>query len=183
MRRYQADVAPRGQKREDSNMTFTVRPLREDEAALYRDIRLEGLRLHPESFGAAFEQESLEPLPFFAARVAAAGVFGGFRDGQLLGVAGFMRETGLKRAHKAHLWGMYVRRAARGTGLARMIVEAVLDHARGQVELVQLSVTEGNVPARRLYDALGFVPYGIEYHALRVDGRDFDETHMVKLVV
>ena len=164
-------------------MTFTVRPLREDEAALYRDIRLEGLRLHPESFGAAFEQESLEPLPFFAARVAAAGVFGGFRDGQLLGVAGFMRETGLKRAHKAHLWGMYVRSEARGTGLARMIVEAVLDHARGRVELVQLSVTEGNVPARRLYDALGFVPYGIEYHALRVDGRDFDETHMVKLLV
>ena len=163
-------------------MSFTIRLLREDEAALYRDIRLEGLRLHPYSFGAAFEQESQEPLPFFTARVA-AGVFGGFRDGQLLGVAGFMRETGLKRAHKAHLWGMYVRPEARGTGLARMIVEAVLDHARGRVELVQLSVTEGNVPARRLYEAVGFVPYGIEHHALRVDGQYFDEIHMVKLLV
>lgn len=163
-------------------MSFTIRPLRGDEAALYRDVRLEGLRLHPCSFGAAFEQESLEPLPFFAARVAGAGVFGGFRDGELLGVAGFMREAGLKRAHKAHLWGMYVRPVARGTGLARMIVEAVLDHARGRVELVQLSVTEGNVVARRLYESLGFVPYGIEARALKVDGRNFDEIHMVKLL-
>jgi ribosomal protein S18 acetylase RimI-like enzyme len=182
MRRYQADVAPRDQKREGSSMSFTIRLLREDEAALYRDIRLEGLRLHPESFGAAFEQESLEPLEFFAARLAGGGVFGGFRDGALLGVAGFMRETGLKRAHKAHLWGMYVRSAARGTGLARMIVEAVLDHARGRVELVQLSVTDNNAVARRLYESLGFVAYGIEPRALKVDGRNFDEFHMVKLL-
>ena len=28
-------------------MSFVIRPLRADEAALYRDIRLEALRLHP----------------------------------------------------------------------------------------------------------------------------------------
>jgi len=181
MRRFQADVAPRHQKRQGSAMDFTIRPLRVDEAALYRDVRLEGLRLHPDAFGAAFEQESAEALPFFAARLDPNLVFGGFRDQDLLGIAGFMREPGLKRAHKAHLYGMYVRAAARGTGLARLLVAAVLDHAREHVELVQLSVVSGNMAARRLYESFGFRPFGIEEKSLRLEGRYLDEIHMVKL--
>jgi ribosomal protein S18 acetylase RimI-like enzyme len=180
MRRYQADVARRHQKPEGSPMSFTIRPLAPTEAALYRDIRLEALRLHPEAFGAAFEQESAQPLSFFADRLEGGDILAGFRDGALLGIAGFMAETGLKRAHKGHLWGMYVRRDARGTGLARRLVEAVLDHARARVELIQLSVIAGNLAAQRLYSSLGFEPYGTERHALKVDGRYFDEVHMAK---
>jgi RimJ/RimL family protein N-acetyltransferase len=161
-------------------MNFTIRPLRPDEAALYRDVRLEGLRLHPDCFGAAFEQEAAEPLAFFTARLESNTIFGGFRDQELLGIAGFMREAGLKRAHKAHLYGMYVRAAARGTGLARGLVAALLDHAREHVELVQLSVVAGNGAARRLYESFGFRPFGIEERALFVDGRCLDEIHMVK---
>jgi ribosomal protein S18 acetylase RimI-like enzyme len=163
-------------------MSFTIRPFRPDEAAQYREIRLEGLRLHPEAFGAAFEQESTEPLPWFTARLTSSVVFAGFQDQAVLGTAGFMPETGLKRAHKAHLWGMYVRQNARGTGLARLLVQAVLDHAQDRVELIQLSVVANNATARRLYASHGFEPYGLEHHALRVDGRYFDEVHMVKLL-
>ena len=88
----------------------------------------------------------------------------------------------MKRAHKGHLWGMYVRPAARGTGLARQLVEAVLEYARERVELVQLSVIAGNVAAQRLYGALGFVAYGLEERALKVDGRYFDEVHMARVL-
>jgi RimJ/RimL family protein N-acetyltransferase len=159
-------------------MSFAIRPFRPDEAALYRDIRLEGLRLHPDALGAAFEQESLEPLAFFASRVTGNVIFGGFLGQEVLGTAGFMAETGLKRAHKGHLWGMYVRQAARGTGLARDLVRAVLDHARERVELIQLSVVATSTAARRLYESAGFEPFGIERHALKVDGRYYDEIHM-----
>lgn len=161
-------------------MSFVIRPLREDEPALYRDIRLEALRLHPCSFSAAFEQEAAQELSFFAQRLAANTVFAGFRGQEVCGIAGFMQETGLKRAHKGHLWGMYVRPAARGTGLARQLVEAVLEYAQDRVELVQLSVIAGNAPAHRLYLSLGFVAYGLEERALKVDGTDYDEVHMVK---
>lgn len=163
-------------------MSFTIRPFAADEVALYRDIRLESLRLHPDMLGAAFEQELAQPLAFFTARVTGNTIFAGFRDQDLLATAGFMREPGLKRAHKAHLFGMYVRQAARGTGLARAMVEAVLDHARGQVELVQLSVTANNDTGRRLYLSLGFEPYGIEHRALKIGERYLDEIHMVKLL-
>jgi ribosomal protein S18 acetylase RimI-like enzyme len=180
MRRFQADVAPRHQKREGSGMSFVIRPLLADEAALYRDIRLEALRLHPEAFSSAFEQEATQPLSFFEQRLTGSTVFSGLRGQDVLGVAGFMPEPGLKRAHKGHLWGMYVRPAARGTGLAQRLVEAVLEHAQYQVELVLLSVIAGNVPAQRLYVSLGFVAYGLEERALKVDGRYFDEVHMAK---
>jgi RimJ/RimL family protein N-acetyltransferase len=182
MRRFQADVAPRHQKREAGRMSFVIRPLRADDAVQYRDIRLEALRLHPEAFGSAFEQEAAEPLSFFEQRVTVNTIFAGLRDEELFGVAGFMPESGMKRAHKAHLWGMYVRQAARGTGLARQLVEAVLTFAQERVELVQLSVVAGNVPAQRLYASLGFTPYGLEARALKVDGRNFDEVHMVRLL-
>jgi RimJ/RimL family protein N-acetyltransferase len=75
---------------------------------------------------------------------------------------------------------MYVRDAARGTGLARMLVGAVLDHATERAELIQLSVVSTNGAARRLYASFGFEPYGIEERSLKVDGAYLDEVHMVR---
>jgi RimJ/RimL family protein N-acetyltransferase len=162
-------------------MPFTIRPLLAEEAGLYREIRLEALRAHPEAFGASFENEAAQKLEFFAGRLAGNVIFGGFQDRTLLGTAGFMPQAGAKREHKAVLWGMYVRPAGRGTGLARLLVQSVLDHARGRVELVQLSVVAENSVARRLYASLGFEPYGIEAHSLKVDGQYHDEVLMVRM--
>jgi RimJ/RimL family protein N-acetyltransferase len=161
-------------------MNFEVRPLRADEAATWRAIRLEALRLHPEAFGAAFENEAAQPLSFFAERLTAGVTFGGFQDQELLGSVGFRVQAGAKREHKGMLWGMYVRQAARGTGLARGLIEALLDHARGRVELIQLTVVADNPIARRLYASFGFEPYGLEERALKVDGRYLDDVLMAK---
>jgi RimJ/RimL family protein N-acetyltransferase len=161
-------------------MTETIRPLRPDEATVWREIRLEGLRLHPEAFGASYEDELARPESFFAERLTGNTIFGGFQDQALLGTAGFMLQPGAKRAHKGLLWGMYVRQAARGSGLSRRLVEAVLDHARERVDLIQLSVVADNPAARRLYTSLGFAPYGIEERALRLGERYLDEVLMVK---
>jgi RimJ/RimL family protein N-acetyltransferase len=161
-------------------MIFEIRPLRVDEAATWRAIRLEALRLHPEAFASSFEHEAAQPLAFFAERLADGTIFGGFRDQELLGTVGFMIQAGVKREHKGMLWGMYVRHAARGTGLARSLVQAVLDHARQRVELIQLSVVADNANARRLYASFEFEPYGIEQRALKVDGRYLDDVLMVK---
>ena len=84
-----------------------------------------------------------------------------------------------KRAHKALLWGMYVRATARNAGVGKRLVAAVLDHARGRVEQVQLTVVSENEAARRLYCAMGFVEYGYEKRALRQDGKYYDDILMV----
>jgi RimJ/RimL family protein N-acetyltransferase len=157
-----------------------VRGLLPADSASYRRIRLEALRSAPEAFGSTFEAESAEPLSWFAARLDSAAVFGAFDGGDLIGIAGLFVKEGRKEAHKGVLWGMYVRRDARGAGIGRRLVEAVVEHARWRVELLQLIVVSTNAPARRRYAGLGFVEYGTERDALKHDGRYWDEILMVK---
>jgi RimJ/RimL family protein N-acetyltransferase len=105
-------------------------------------------------------------------------VFGAFIAGELVGTAGFRREDGAKTAHKAVLWGMYVRPDARKSGTGRLLVDAVAAHAAERVEQLQLVVVSENVAALRLYAAAGFVEYGRGVKALKWGGRYYDETLM-----
>src|SRR6202011_4084242 len=105
------------------------------DAALYRDIRLEGLRANPEAFGSTFEIENAQTLSWFFDRLGTSTVLGAF-DTKLVAIAGFAIQEGQKRAHKGSLWGMYVRPGARGIGVGRRLVEAVLDLARQRVERI-----------------------------------------------
>jgi RimJ/RimL family protein N-acetyltransferase len=159
-----------------------IRRLEPGDAALYREIRLEALQRNPEAFGSTFERENGQPLSWFEAAISRADIFGGFLDGRLMGIAGFAAQEGTKHAHKGLLWGMYVRGAARKSGLGKKLVAAVLDQARGRVEMVQLAVVSENEAARRLYAAMGFVEYGHEKRALKQGGRYYDEVLMVKFL-
>lgn len=157
-----------------------LRRLSPRDAELYREIRLEALRLAPEAFSATLEAESAEPLAWFAARLDRSAVFGALAEGVLIGIAGFFVRDGRKEAHKGVLVGMYVRPHARRAGVGRRLVEAVIEHAGRHVELLQLSVVCGNAGARRLYARLGFVEYGVERNALQHGGRYWDEVLMAK---
>jgi len=179
--RRQVNEAERG-----ANVTnirgLQISRLGPSDAALYREIRLEALKRNPEAFGSTFESENAQPLSWFEAVVVRADIFGAFLDGALVGIAGYAVQEGSKQAHKALLWGMYVRAAGRNLGLGERLVAAVLDHARGHVEIVQLTVVSENVAARRLYGAMGFVEYGYEKRALKQDGRYYDEVLMAKFL-
>jgi RimJ/RimL family protein N-acetyltransferase len=155
-----------------------IRRLASDDAAAYRNLRLAALRDSPEAFGSTFERESTQPLAWFRDRLGERQVFGAFRSSELLGMAGFARREGEKEKHKGLLWGMYVRPDARTAGVGRQLVEAVIDHARHHVELIQLSVVSDNERARRLYASLGFVEYGVEKNSLKQRGRYYDEILM-----
>jgi ribosomal protein S18 acetylase RimI-like enzyme len=157
-----------------------IRQLAPADAEIYRDIRLDALTSNPEAFGATFEVENARPSSWFAERLSKSRVFGAFRDSELLGVAGFFIQEGLKQAHKGGLWGMYVRPHARQAGIGRRLAEAVIEVARKQVELIQLTVVSDNQEARRLYGSLGFVEYGVEKNGLKQNGRYYDEILMAK---
>lgn len=158
-----------------------IRRLTTPDAALYREIRLEALQKNPEAFGSTFEKENAQPLAWFEAVVEGADVFGAFDREMLVGIAGY-RAQEAKRAHTAVLWSMYVQSTSRSAGVGTKLVAAVLDHARGRVEQVNLTVVSENHAARRLYAALGFVEYGCEKQALKQDGRYFDEVFMVRFL-
>lgn len=158
-----------------------VRRLLPEDAARYREIRLEGLRVSPEAFGNTFEVENARPIELFADRIRDSETMGAFEGAEILGVAGLRTNQGPKESHKGMLVGMYVRPQARNRGVGRRLVEAVMEVARRRgVELLQLAVVSDNEPARRLYARLGFVEYGIEKKSLKQGGRYTDEVLMVK---
>ena len=78
---------------------------------------------------------------------------------------------------------MYVRAGARQEGIGKMPVERVLDHARTEVERMQLVVVADNHAARRLYARLGFEQYGLEKRAAKYRGRYHDDVLMTKMLL
>jgi ribosomal protein S18 acetylase RimI-like enzyme len=158
---------------------FLLRRLAAPDAEAFREVRLEGLRNHPEAFGSSWEEESQKPLAWFAERLDNSVLLAGFTDDRrILGIAAFAIQQALKTRHKGFLWGMYVRPEARGSGLAQALVEGVLSEARGSVEEIQLTVVTTNAAAIRLYARHGFKEYGIERRALKVGDRYYDELLM-----
>lgn len=155
-----------------------LRHLTPEDAALYREIRLEALADSPDAFASTPESEQERPLESFATRLTDNYVIGAFSGVELAGVAGFHVQAGPKHAHKGTLWGMYVRPGYRGTGIGRVLVEAVIAHARQRVELLQLFVVSDNTAARQLYASLGFVEYGLEWHATKYRGQYHDDVLM-----
>jgi ribosomal protein S18 acetylase RimI-like enzyme len=158
--------------------SIKIRRLTPADAAAYRDVRLAGLRDSPQAFGSTYDKENAQSLTWFCDRLSNSSVFGAFYSTALLGVAGLVIRQGEKERHKGLLWGMYVRPDARKAGVGRQLVEAVIEHARAHVEVIQLSVVSDNVPARRLYASLGFIEYGIEKASLKQNGDYYDEILM-----
>lgn len=163
-------------------MKATIRPVGPADVAKWRAIRLEALRLAPTAFSSSYEDARAMDPAMLAQRIPSGdtpdALFGAFLEDELVGTAGFRIQSAAKLRHKGILWGVYVRESARGAGVANALVSAVIERARTRVAILQLAVAAHNAPARRLYDRLGFVPYGTERRALRIDGTDYDEVLM-----
>lgn len=162
-----------------------IKRLTPEHAGAYRALMLEAYELHPDAFTSSIAERRPLPLDWWAGRVSEGEgtsevVFGAFVAAGLAGVAGLVFETREKSRHKATLFGMYVPCECRQRGLGRRLVMAALAYAgsRPQTVLVQLTVTEGNAPAQRLYEACGFVSFGIEPLAVKVRDRYVSKVHM-----
>lgn len=159
-----------------------IRRLLAADAALYRDIRLEGLLRSPEAFSNTFEWENAQSLEWFAERLGNSDMFGAFHGAEIVGTAGILFAKGTKEAHKGTLVGMYVRPSSRKAGVGRKLIETIIEFARPRIEIIELAVVSENHEARRLYLSLAFVEYGLEKKSLKQDGRYYDEVLMAKEV-
>lgn len=161
-----------------------IRPLGEADWPAFRQIRLEALREAPEAFSSDYESNRDKPDAEWISRVGPTPdlfVLGAFRDGQIVGLAGFRRENMTKLRHKADVWGVFVSPGARGLGLGRRLMTELISRARAVegVEQLLLTVVSDNEPARQLYLSLGFTPFGREPRAMRLGDRYLDEDFMI----
>ncbi len=166
-------------------MDWCIRVLDAADAESYRHIRLEALRSDPEAFGSTYEREAAFTLESVRDRLVPTDhkfTLGAHNeDGMLVGIVTFVRETSVKAAHKGSVYGMFVSPNCRGKGAGRALMTVMLQKAseQGGLEQVNLTVVTDNAPARKLYEALGFVTYGCERNALKHNGRYYDEDLMV----
>lgn len=161
---------------------ISIRPLSVADAAVYRALRLRGLREHADAFTSSFDEVNAQPLSASEKRLAPGSgeiLWGAFVDGTLAGTLGLNRETREKSRHKATLVAMFVAAEHAGRGIGRALVDVVIDHARHiGVELLVLTVTDNNDGARALYERAGFQNIGVEPDAIRVAGVSYGKRHM-----
>ncbi len=159
-----------------------VRPLTPLDAEAYFAMRREMLLDSPWAFGSSPEDDRAQS-PADVVEVLRGpehAIVGGFTGDALVASAGVYRERKLKARHLATIWGVYTRPNARGQGLGERVVRGAIDIARSWagVRAVQLSVSERGGAARRLYERLGFVAWGLEPGCTCVDGAYIGEVHM-----
>jgi ribosomal protein S18 acetylase RimI-like enzyme len=157
---------------------FTVRRLGAEDVDAFRVVRMEALERSPEAFLTTPREQALRSREQDLAGLRDGAVFGAIAGETIVGTAGFHRYTQDKARHKGVVWGLYVRQDFRGRGVAAALLQAVIAHARGEVEILGLSVIPQNDSARRLYERFGFVAYGTEPRAMKQGETYFDEIHM-----
>lgn len=137
-----------------------VRRLWPEEWPAFRDLRLDALRSDPLAFGSTVSRESSYDEPKWRdwCRRGAAGeneatFVASPTDGRLLGMVGSFSAAGT-----AHVWGMWVRPDSRRRGLARQLMDELLEWIRRNAPHapVVLEVNPELEAAVRLYLALGF---------------------------
>jgi ribosomal protein S18 acetylase RimI-like enzyme len=162
-----------------------LRLLTANDAEAWWHLRLEALQNDPASFADSAEEHQNTTVATARERLAASApdrnfVLGMFEDGKLAATAGFYRHQHIKERHKGHIWGVYVRPGSRGKGVARALMQEIIRGAREIDGLEQiLLVASAHLPARKLYEALGFEAYGVEPRSLKIGGEYVDDVLMI----
>ncbi|MFD3449373.1 GNAT family N-acetyltransferase [Microbacteriaceae bacterium 4G12] len=162
-----------------------IRVLQASDARCYQELRLTALQVNSEAFGSTYEREVKFSLETIIERIQPTEnkfVLGAFNDqNQLVGIVAFVRESGLKDAHKANIYGMFVAPEMRGSGLGKALMLELIRKAKNLngLEQLKLTVMSENGAAKQLYKSIGFEVYGVEQNALKLNGQYFDEDLMV----
>lgn len=107
---------------------------------------------------------------------------GAYSDNELAGIVSFTRDGGdrEKLRHKGMLFRMYVSRDFRGQGIAKKLIEKLIERVKqiSDIEQINLTVIANNDNAKKLYEKFGFVTFGSESNAIKWKGKYFTEDQM-----
>ena len=161
-----------------------IRTLAHHEWSIYKDLRLRALADSPDAFGSLLAREQNRSDAEWASRLTA-----GSNSSDLPLVAEVAEEPiGLawgrienSNPDVADLYQMWVAPSYRRLGAGKMLLAAVITWARAQnASYLELGVTSGNSPARRLYSRAGFEPVGLP-QPLRPGSELLGQTMRLKL--
>lgn len=153
-------------------------------AMAYKALMLHAYEHAADSFTSTPQERSFELDSWWVKRIAdpagLSAVWGTFAETELVGTVSVEYAAKTKTRHKGLIVAMFVRESFRGQGLARKLMHAVVQHGmeRQGLRVLQLEVTQGNTAAQRLYQSLGFEPFGVEPMAVWTPDGYRSKVHM-----
>jgi RimJ/RimL family protein N-acetyltransferase len=150
----------------------------------YRELMLQAYEHAANAFTTTAAERQAEPESWWAKRIGSpsgtATAFGAWDGKTLVGSVAIEYSAKPKTRHSALVLGMYVTPSHRGRGYGRLLMEAVVAaaHERPEILVLTLTLTEGNEPALRLYESLGFSVWGVEPLAIRTLAGIKGKVHM-----
>ncbi len=165
-------------------MNVQITELTSAEEAEYKKLILKGLAEDAECFRITPEDE--EQAPFPTKGQSDSFTLDAYLNNQLVGVASFKRdgEDRMKLRHKGILFKIYVDPAYRKKGIAKCLIQEVINRAKKikDLEQINLTVIPTNEHAKLLYEKFGFKTFASEERAIKWEGKYFTEDQM-KLVL
>ena len=149
---------------------------------IWKNFRLECLKNSPENFGSSYEEELDWFDECFQENINKNDIFGVFINGIFAAGVGFNRLDSIKTKHIGFMWGMYTKPNYRGNGYATLLVEAIIVHAKKYVSQLNLSCVTSNINALELYKSKGFVIYGQQPNALKIQN-EYVDAYMMTLAL
>ncbi len=166
---------------------ITIRLLTDTDLPAYKMLRDVGLQRNPEAFTTDFDSASALPPATYATRLGQPPddhfILGAFdASGAMLGAVVCQREARLKKRHEAELVGMIIAPEVRNRGIGKALLKEFNQLVRKLpgLEQVVLSVTASNAHAVGLYEAAGFVRYGLQPRAIKIGDAYHDKALMIK---
>jgi GNAT superfamily N-acetyltransferase len=158
-------------------------------ASAYRALMLEAYEQAPDAFTSTAAERRAEPDAWWVRRIGSADglatSFGAWREGRLVGTVALEYSAKPKTRHSALVIGLYVQPSQRGHGVGLALMKAAVAAASSRPEILalNLTLTEGNLPALRLYGSVGFVTWGMQPWAIRTDTGLKAKVHMALAIL
>lgn len=156
-------------------LSWRLRVLGWSDVDALRALKMEASANHPTQFAYApediWEAAAETVCPGLGLRPVDRAI-GVFCDGELHGMAEFVRSSGSKSLHVGEMKSVYLRPELRGSGAAKALLSELIEHAADYTTLLCAAVGLDNPAAKTLYAGFGFASYGVHPAMIRVDGQD-----------
>jgi ribosomal protein S18 acetylase RimI-like enzyme len=143
-------------------MNISYRRLTPLDSKIYRETRLESLKLYPDNFGSNYEEQKALPKlafeQFIEQQVPDKFIVGAFAQEKLVGLCGFFSDFDKIKMKQGQIIQMYVKPEFQGNKIGLNLLRATIGEAfkLPHITTIILEVKTENEHATQLYEKAGF---------------------------
>lgn len=155
---------------------FTYSPLRPEDAAAWRSLRIEGARDFPLGFLLDADEAAAASVEHCAKIIAHGNLRGVYDAETLIGFCGYRPQSLARTRHRAEVGPFFVTATYQGRGAADVLMRGVIAEAReNRLSRLELYVDTENARAIGFYARLGFTQIAMIPDGVRIDGSRRDD--------